>query len=226
MAIIFVRTLIIFLSLIILMRILGKRQLGELELSELVVSVLIANMASMPLQDIGIPLMNGLLPVIVLFCCELILSGAMLRSVRLRALICGKPCVLVHNGRVQQSEMRRCRLTIDELTEELRSKDITDLSKIRYAILETDGTLSAILFAEHKPPSASALGMAVADPGYPFVVIEEGRVLYENLIKSGHNENWLKKQLEKNGVRSAQDVYIMIAYEGGQVYFDRREGKR
>ena len=225
MIVIFIRTLIIFLSLIVLMRILGKRQLGELELSELVVSVLIANMASMPLQDIGIPLMNGLLPVIILFCCELILSGLTMRSVRLRALICGKPCVLIRNGKIQQHMMRECRLTIDELTEELRGKNINDLSTVRYAILETDGTLNAILYAEHQTPTSGQLGLTPSELGYAYVVVEEGRVLSDNLKKSGRDENWLKKQLESRGVSGAQDVYLLIVYDGGQVYFAGKDGK-
>ena len=225
MIVIFIRTLIIFLSLIVLMRILGKRQLGELELSELVVSVLIANMASMPLQDIGIPLMNGLLPVIILFCCELILSGLTMRSVRLRALICGKPCVLIRNGKIQQRMMRECRFTIDELTEELRGKNINDLSTVRYAILETDGTLNAILYAEHQAPTSGQLGLTPPELGYAYVIVEEGRVLADNLKKSGHDENWLKKQLESRGVSGAQDVYLLIVYDGGQVYFAGKDGK-
>lgn len=224
MIIIFIRTLIIFASLIVFMRLLGKRQLGELELSELVVSVLIANMASMPLQDIGIPLMNGLLPVIVLFCCELILSGITLRSIKLRALICGKPCVLIKNGKIQQDTMHACRFTIDELTEELRGKGITDLSTVRYAILETDGTLNAVLYAEHQPATAGQLGLKSDELGYAYVVIEEGRVLGDNLKKSGRDIAWLKKQLSVRGIPSPHDVYVMIVYDGGQIYFAGKDG--
>ena len=112
MAIIFFRTLIIFSTLLLLMRILGKRQMGELEPSELVVSVLIADLASMPLQDIGIPLLNGLVPIVILFACELIIAGLTMRSVKLRAVICGKPCMLIKNGKIIQENMRVCRFTV------------------------------------------------------------------------------------------------------------------
>lgn len=120
MAIILIRTFVLFFALLLAMRLLGKRQLGELELSELVVSVVIADLASNPLQDIGIPLLNGLLPILVLFCLELILSGVSLRSIKLRNLFYGKPSLLIQDGKIIQSAMRKNRFTLDELAEELQ----------------------------------------------------------------------------------------------------------
>ena len=102
------------------MRLMGKRQLGELELSEVVIAVLIADMASHPLQDIGIPLLNGLIPILVLMCCEVLMSGGVMRSIKFRALICGRPSILIKNGKIDQKEMWRCRFSLDELTEDLR----------------------------------------------------------------------------------------------------------
>lgn len=223
MAVIFFRTLILFLTLIILMRILGKRQMGELELSELVVSVLIADLAATPLQDIGIPLLNGLVPILILFSCELIISGLTMRSIKLRALICGTPCVLIKNGKILQDQMRLCRFTVDELTEELRGKDINDISTVKYAILETDGTLNTVLFSSQLPPTASQLGIHTDELGYPYVVIEDGRVMSKNLRLSGHDELWLGLELKKRGVSGPEGVYIMIIYDSGQIYFCEKE---
>lgn len=226
MAIVFFRTLIIFSTLLLLMRILGKRQMGELEPSELVVSVLIADLASMPLQDIGIPLLNGLVPILILFSCELIISGLTMRSVKLRAVICGKPCMLIKNGRIIQENMRLCRFTVDELTEELRNKDVSDISCVKYAVLETNGTLNTVLFSSQMPPTAQLLGVNADELGYPYVVIEEGRVLSENLRLSGHDRNWLEHELEKRGAAGPESVYVMIAYDTGEVYFQGREGAK
>lgn len=226
MAIVFLRTVIIFFSLVLFMRILGKRQMGELELSELVVSVLIANLASMPLQDIGIPLMNGLIPIVVLFSCELIISGLTIRSIKLRALIWGKPCMLIRNGKILQDQMKVCRFTVDELTEELRGKDVTDISTVKYAILETDGTLNAILYDAEKPPTAADMNLAPKDLGYPYVVIDEGRVMSDNLRRAGKNRAWLQKELASRGAARPEDVYLLIAYETGEVYFAAMEPKK
>lgn len=224
MAIVFFRTIIIFSTLLLLMRILGKRQMGELEPSELVVSVLIADLASMPLQDIGIPLLNGLVPIVILFSCELVISGVTMRSVKLRAVICGKPCMLIENGRIIQKNMRICRFTVDELTEELRSRDVSDISSVKYAVLETNGILNTVLYSSQMPPTAQQLGVRTAELGYPYIVIEEGRVLSENLRLSGHDDRWLEHELRQRGASGPESVYVMIAYGTGEVYFQGREG--
>jgi uncharacterized membrane protein YcaP (DUF421 family) len=145
-AVILIRTLIVFVTLYGAMRFMGKRQLGQLELSELVVAILIADLASHPLQDIGIPLINGLVPILVLLCGEVLISGVALKSKPLRELLWGKPSVLVENGKIVMRELRRNRMSMDELAEALRKNGIYDLSNVRYAILETDGTLNAVPF--------------------------------------------------------------------------------
>lgn len=223
MAILFFRTLIIFTMLLVLMRLLGKRQMGEMELSELVVSVLIADLAAMPIQDIGIPLINGIVPVLILFSCELIVSGLTVKSVRLRALLCGRPCMLIRNGKICQRDMRRCRFTVDELAEELRGLGITDISTVQYAVLETDGTLSAIPFPENQPVTPRQLGLAASGPGYPFTVIDEGRVITRNLELCGKNEVWLRRELARRGVPGPERVYLMIVYDSGEIYFAEME---
>ena len=148
MAIVLLRTIIIYTTLLLCMRIMGKRQLGELELSEQGVSVLAADLASLPLQDVGIPLINGLLAILTLFCLELILSGLVLRFHRLRGLLFGRPCFLVEKGVINQKEMHRNRFTVDELTEELRRQSVTDVATVDYAVLETDGKSATAYFPD------------------------------------------------------------------------------
>ncbi len=223
MAIVILRTMIIFLTLLILMRLLGKRQLGELELSELVVSVLIADLAAHPLQDIGIPLLNGLIPIIVLFCCELIISGLIVKNISFRNLLCGKPSMLIENGKINQKEMRRCRFTLDELTEELRGQGYMDIAKIKYAILETNGTLSAMLFPAEKPATVRQLGISAEDPGFYTIVINDGRVLSNNLQRIGRDEKWLDKELQRRGLRSPREVYLLIVNDLYEIYCAPKE---
>ena len=225
MAILIFRTLIMYITLLAAMRLLGKRQLGELELSEFVVAALIADMASHPLQDIGIPLINGLVPVLTLFCCEMLVSGAALKSLFLRKLLFGKPSLLIRRGQIDQSELRRNHFTLDELTQELRSQGVTDLSKVEYGILETDGTLSVILYPSEAPPSAAMLGLTAEDGGYPFVVISDGRVLEDNLRRSGHDMTWLRGQLAQRGVKNARQVFLLSVNAAGQIYYCAKEKK-
>lgn len=226
MAIIFVRTVIVFLSLLTSMRIMGKRQLGELELSELVVAVLLSDLASHPLQDIGIPMVYGIIPVITLLCLELIISGLSMRSIRLRAILCGKPSILVENGRVIQQAMHKNRFTLEELTEELRNQSITDISKVKYAILETDGRLNTILFPAEQPVTARQMNISVKDPGFPVIIVNDGKIMKENLDIAEKTEDWLNTELKKHGVSGPEQVYILSVDKSGQIYYAPMEGQK
>ena len=225
MAIVICRTLIIYFALLITMRILGKRQLGELELSEFVLGALIADLASHPLQDMGIPLINGLVPIITLFCCEVLIAGLTMKSIRLRTVLFGKPSVLIARGQIVQREMRRNRFTLDELMQELRSQGRSDIRKIEYAILETDGKLNVIPYPSEVPVTAAQLGLPAPDTGLSTIVISDGRILDANLRHLGLDQNWLADRLRENGVEDAAQVFIMTVNGAGQIYFARKEQK-
>lgn len=225
MAVLLIRTLIMFFSLIILMRLLGKRQMRELELSELVVSVMVADLAATPLQDIGIPLLNGLIPIVTLFTCELIISGATLSCVWFRTIMWGKPSFLIIDGIIQEKEMRKVRFSVDELFEELRGKEILDISTVKYAILETDGTLNTILMPEERPVSAKQMKLKADDRGYPVILIEDGVLLNKNLDYVGKTEKWLEKEIKNRGGESISDVFLMVFYDAGEIYFALKEKK-
>ncbi|MCD8389340.1 MAG: DUF421 domain-containing protein [Oscillospiraceae bacterium] len=218
-----IRTLIIFITLLLLMRLLGKRQLGQLELSELVFSILIADVAAVPLQSADIPLWHGLLPCAVLFIGEFLLSFFSMKSVRLRRLLFGKPCFLVIEGKIQQQMMNACRFTLDELTEELRRHSILDIGSVQYAVLETDGTLNAVLYPDLRPATAGQLNLPAENDGYAVILIEDGAVLKQNLKLTGRNEAWLQKELRRHDCESPAEVYALILYRSGKVYFARKE---
>lgn len=225
MAIVFFRTLIVYFSLLAAMRLMGKRQLGEMELSEFIVAALIADLASHPLQDIGIPMLNGLIPIFTLFCLEVVISGVSLRHVRLRGILYGRPSVIISHGKIRQSEMRKNRFTLDELTQELRNQSILDIATIEYAILETNGQLNIVLQPADRPATAGQLGIAAPDTGYPTIVINDGRVLSENLARAGYNDAWLQKQLNAAKIASPQKVYLMTVDGTGGVYVAPMEEK-
>ncbi len=226
MSIILIRTLIIFISIIVLMRLLGKRQLRELELSELVVSVILADLAATPLQDMGIPLMNGLLPIFVLFVCELIISGGILTSVKFRSLMCGKPEFLIVNGKIIENGMRKARLSVDELFEELRSKEILDIKTVKYAILETDGNLSTILYTQFQPLTPNDLKLENDTEKYPIIIIEDGVLLDKNLDYIGKNKSWLDNYLKQNDCTGYKDVFALVYYSDKEIYLEKRTKTR
>lgn len=217
------KTVAIFFTLLTLMRLLGKRQLGELELSELIVSILAADIAATPLQNPDMPLYHGLVPVAALFFCELLLSWLTMKSIPLRLLLCGKPCFLIENGKICQRSMKKCRLTVDELAEELRKHDVTDISSVQYAVLETDGTLNVILFPACRPATAGLFNADISDDGYATVIIENGTLLRNNLKRMGKDEKWLNSELKKRGCGSVKQVYAMLLFRSGAIYFAEKE---
>lgn len=226
MAIIIIRTLIIYIALLAAMRLLGKRQLGEMELSEFVVAALIADLAAHPLQDLGIPMINGLVPIATLFCCEVAISRAALKSARLRAILYGKPSMIIEKGVINQRQMRENSFTTDELMQELRNKGCLDISRIEYAVLETDGRLNVILYPAEQPATAGQLSLDAPDEGYPLTIISGGEVSRENLARIGRTEEWLKKELTARGAKSARDTFLMTVNEKGQIYYCAKEDKK
>ena len=225
MAIVIIRTGIIYFALLLAMRLMGKRQLGEMELSEFVVASLIADLASHPLQDVGIPMANGLVPILTLFCFEVLIAGVSMKSIRLRTLLFGGPSILVSHGVIDQKQMHADRFTADELMQELRKQGMFDLSEVEYAILETDGRLNIIPYPAHLPPTAEQLGVKAEDGGYPLIVISEGRVLTKNLKSLGRDSSWLRDELKKKGQDDPKNVYLMTVNQSGQSYLAEKEGQ-
>ena len=223
MVIAFVRTIILYILLIVGIRIMGKRQVGELEPSELVLALLISDLAAVPMQDFGIPLAAGVIPIITLLCITMILSVLTMKSIRFRVLMCGRPSVVIQDGTLHRNEMERNRVTIDELMEELRMQGITDITTIKYAILETNGRLSVLLRAEEQPVTAKQMGIATEDVALPLVIINDGRLLSHNLKIRGLNETWLKKQLDAQGVHHVEDVFLMTVDEQNHVFCTLKE---
>jgi len=197
--------------------------MGELELNELVVAVMISEMAAIPIVDTKMPISAGLIPVITLFGFELIISYLSKKSIRFRSLVSGKPSIIIENGKIVQNEMKKNRITIDELCEGLRTQNITDISTIKYAILETNGTLSTILYPAHSPVTLSDMNVQKEICGIPTLIISDGRVLGENLNILGLNENWLHKELKKRNIESSKDVFIMSIDECMNIYFSAKE---
>lgn len=213
------KTVIIYIVIMLSLRIMGKRQMSQLEPSELVVAVLISDIAAAPIIDEHISLSEGIIPVVTLVICEVLVAVAMLKSVRFRSLMFGKPAILIENGVIDQSQMKKNRITIDELTEGLRAQGITDISTVKYAILETDGSLNILPYPAENPVTAKLMGINPEDPGYPVIVIDDGRVINENLVLKGLDEKWLKKELKKRNIGNEREVFLLTVDDLGRTYF-------
>ena len=214
----FFRTVILYFILMVGLRLIGKRQIGELEPSELVLTLIISDLAAVPMQDFGIPLVNGLFPIITLLCLSMLLSFFSLKSIRFRGLVCGHPTVIVREGKVLQQNMARNRFTVDELFEQLRCQGYSDLSAVKYAILETSGQVSILAYTKDSPVTPQTLNYDVQDDvTLPVLLINDGHVLSRNLEGSGYDQNWLDKQLKSRRLTSPRQVFLMTVDEAGAV---------
>ena len=217
-----IRTIILYLLIIIGIRLMGKRQIGELEPSELVLSLIIADLAAVPMQDFRIPLIMGVSPILTLVCLSAILSVLTVKSIRFRALLCSRPSVVIQNGKILSKEMEKNRFTVDELMEELRMAGITDLSKVKYAVLETNGRISVLPYAEDQPVTARDMGLKLKENGLPIIVVSDGRLLTHNLKARRLSPEWLQEQLAVRNVQDLSQVFLMTVDEAENVYFVKK----
>jgi uncharacterized membrane protein YcaP (DUF421 family) len=207
------------------MRVMGKRQLGELEPAEFVVAILISDLAVNPLQDLGTPLLYGLVPVMTLLFCEVMMSWGMMKSMRLRKVIAGVPSIIIENGKLRPREMRRNRYTLDELAEHLRKSNVNDIASVKRAVLETDGTLSALLYSNESAVTPKQLALTIDEPDVPLAVISDGIVVDANLKTLGFEPRWLEKTLRDKGISAPDGVFLMTADRGARVYIAMKDAK-
>ena len=219
----YIRTILLYLLLIAVVRLMGKRQIGQMEPSEFVVTMLVANLASIPMQDGAIPLYSGVIPIVTVLGVELVLSALAMKNTRLRKLLCGKPVILVENGNILQKNLRKTRITLDELTGHLREKDVLDLQSVQYAILETNGNLSVFPFPKEKPASAKEAGVQVKKQYLPVTIISDGEILTKNLSKAGKDRAWVQKVLQQRQA-TVEETWLLTVDAGDRIVFFRKEG--
>ena len=223
MLIAYIRTVVLYLVLIAVIRFMGKRQIGQMEPSEFVVTMLVANLASIPIQDGAIPLFTGVVPIVTILGLELVLSSLCLRSIGLRRLLCGKPVILMEEGRILRENLRKTRVTLDELTEALREKDVLDLRSVQYAILETNGKVSVFVYPKEAPASAKAAGIQVGARFLPITIISDGKLLTANLKLAGRDETWLGKVLKSHDA-TVKDTWLLTVDKQDHILWYPREG--
>ena len=222
MIISYFRTIILYTLLIAVIRLMGKRQIGEMEPSEFVVTMLVANLAAIPMQDGGIPLFSGFIPIVTVLAMELVMSALSLKSIFFRRLLCGKPVILIENGKIMQENLRKTRVTLDELSGHLREKDVLDIGSVQYAILETNGNLSVFPFPKERPASARDAGIQAKPQYLPLTLVSDGQVLAENLKKANKTHTWLNQKLQEHQA-DLKSTYLLTVDGADHVFFCRKE---
>ena len=220
-----IRTVMLYIIILIAMRLMGKRQISQLQTSELVVTLLISDIAAIPMQDTSSPMVSGLIPIFVLLSLEVIMSFFMLKSSRLRALICGKPIVIINKGKIIQENMRMLRLSTEDLFEQLRLNSVEKLSEVEYAIIETNGMLSIIKKAAEKAPTLKDLGITSAQNEFEAVVVSDGEFADSSLSLCGKSRKWVTNRLNEKNLK-LENVFIMTATATGKYKIIEKEHKK
>ncbi len=215
------RTAILYSLLILAVRLLGKRQIGQMEPSEFVVTMLLANLAAIPLEETDIPILHGIVSIALVFAGELLIAWLTTCSLFFRQVFCGKPEILIDNGKLCYKALKKNRVNLDELTMQLREKEIFDLSEVKFAILETNGQLSTMLYAKNRPADAKAAGIKVEDTELPITLISDGKLLRENLAVAKKTHLWVNKELAKRSCKQA-DVLLMTVDAAEKIHFVKR----
>ena len=220
-----IRVLILYILVLVTMRLMGKREIGQMQPFELVVAIMIADLAAVPMGDTGIPITNGIIPILVLLLIQLIISIINLKSIKGRSIICGLPSILIYRGRIDEKVMKKEKFTINELQERLREKDVFNIGDVEYAILETSGQLTVIQKPEKRNTIPEDFGIVPEYEGIPYDLVIDGKVMHENLKSIGKNYNWLLKQTEKFKIKPEQA--LVITYDGkGQIFCQEKERKK
>ena len=222
MLVTFVRSILIYIIVLIVMRLMGKREIGQLQPFELAISIMIADLATMPMSNSGIPLTNGIIPILGLLVKHLLISACNLKSTKLRQLICGKPSLLIYRGKINEKMLRKERFTINELQERLRDKDIMNFGDVEYAILETSGQINVIQKPNKRNAIPEDFGIEPEYEGISYDLVIDGQVMNQNLEILKKDYNWLKKEVGKFGYKPEEALIVTIDGKG-QFFCQKKE---
>ncbi|WP_053954690.1 YetF domain-containing protein [Inediibacterium massiliense] len=222
MVIILVRTLLLYIFVLIALRLMGKGQLSEMQPFELVIILMIAELASLPMEETGVPLINGFIAISTLLFLQVTISYLNLKSEKIRRLICGKPSILINHGKINEKELKRLRITINDLVEQLRIKDYANMADVEFAILETNGDLSVIPKPEKRPPTLGDLNIAAPFDGLPVTLVIDGQILYDNLQKLDVSKDWLMDQLHMYNVKDPEEVLFSYIDASKNIYVHKK----
>lgn len=218
----FVRSIVLYIIVLIVMRLMGKREIGQLQPFELAIAIMIADLASIPMTDIGIPISNGIIPICGLLVMHLLISSINIKSRKMRELICGKPTILIYQGRIDEQKLKKERFTINELQEKLRSSNVMDFGDVEYAILETSGDITVIQKPNKRNLIPEDLGLMPDYEGISYNLVVDGKVISENLRMIDKDYEWLKKQVQKFNIKPEEALIVSINGKGN-IFCQKKE---
>lgn len=225
MVITFIRTIALYILVLFVMRLMGKREIGQLQPFELAISIMIADLATIPMADTGIPISNGIIPILGLLVMHLLISIINIKSIKIRKIICGKPAILIYRGKIDEKVMRKERFTINELQERLRGSNVINIGDVEYAILETSGQVTVIQKPNKRTTIPEDFNITPEYEGVPYDLIIDGKIMYDNLKAIGKDYQWLRKEITKFKVEP-ENVLIATIDGRNQIFCQEKERKK
>lgn len=220
----FIRVIILYILVLIVMRLMGKREIGQLQPFELAIAIMIADLAAVPMADTGIPITSGIIPILALLLLHLIISIINLKSITLRGIISGKPRILIYRGKIDEKALKKERFTINELQERLRSNNIVNIGDVEYAILETSGQITVIQKPDKRTTTPKDFNILPEYEGLPYDLVIDGKVMQDNLKSIGKDYKWLAKEIKKFGMKPEEALVVTL--DGGQQIFCQKKEKK
>lgn len=225
MVITFIRAIVLYILVLVVMRLMGKREIGQLQPFELAISIMIADLATIPMADTGIPISNGIIPILGLLLMHLLISIVNIKSIKARKIICGKPAILIYRGRIDETVMKKERFTINELQERLRGNNVINIGDVEYAILETSGQVTVIQKPNKRTTIPEDFNMMPEYEGVPYDLIVDGKIMYDNLKVIGKDYQWLRKEISKFKVEP-ENVLVATIDGKNQIFCQEKERKK
>ncbi|MBQ3408334.1 MAG: DUF421 domain-containing protein [Clostridia bacterium] len=221
----FIRAIILYIIVLIVMRAMGKREIGQLQPFEFVIAIMIADLATIPMSEVGVPIINGIIPILGLLIMHIFISYINIKSIKMRGLICGKPSILIYRGRINENVMIKERFTINELQERLRSLNVDSISDVEYAILETSGQISVIEKPGKRVARPEDFGIMPEYEGLSYDLVIDGVIMNENLKILNKDYNWLKKEVNKFKIEP-EDALIVTINGKNEIFCQEKESKK
>lgn len=225
MLLILIRTLVLYGIILIVMRLMGKREIGQMQPFEFTIAIMISDLATMPMEDSGIPISNGIIPILGLLLAHLMISFLNMKSIKSREILCGKPSILIYRGKIDEASLLKERFTINELQERLRDKDVTNIADVEYAILETSGQVNVILKPEKQNVTIEDMNLTKEYQGISYDLVIDGVVMQDNLNKINKNYKWLEKEVRKFGYKP-EDALIVTIDANDNIFFQEKTFKK
>ncbi len=222
MAVALIRSLILYIIIIFGMKMMGKRQISDFQTSELVITIMISNIAAIPMGDTAQPLLSSLIPIAILICSEIFISYLMLKNSKIRHFICGKPIIVINEGKIDQQALKYLRISTEDLFEQLRQMDVFSIQDVWFAIMETNGNISVMPKSQKQPPTSEFLKLETENPNIETIIVSDGTVAVSSLKECGLDQSWLTKTLKMQNVK-VDDIFLMTANKAKEYKIIKKE---